>query len=253
MLPNVWDAGSAKVVAEAGFSALATTSAGIAFSLGRPDGGVTRDVMLARVAAITAAVPELPVTADLESGYGGALTDVEVTVAGAIAAGAVGGNLEDSDPSSGGALFPIEQAAERIAAGRAAADQQGLPFTLNARVDSFLREPDGALDDAVARAARYRDAGADCIFVPGVSDAETTAALIDGIDGPLNLVMGLRGEPLSVAELTALGVRRITVGGSLARATLGLVRRAALGLQDGQFDFTSGAIPHGELNALFGE
>jgi 2-methylisocitrate lyase-like PEP mutase family enzyme len=248
-LPNVWSPGTAKVVAAAGFEAVATTSAGIAFSLGMPDGQVGRAAMLAEVAAIAEAV-DIPVTADVESGYGPEPEDVAETVAGVIAAGAVGANLEDAES---GSLFEIERATERVEAAREAADRTGMPFTLNARTDSYLTGHPDPFRDAVTRAARYSEAGADCIFVPGVSDPSAIKRLVDAVDRPLNVVVGLTGEPLDLATYERLGVRRVSTGGSLARAALGFVRQAAEEMRDGgRFDFTAGAIAHEEIMRAFG-
>jgi 2-methylisocitrate lyase-like PEP mutase family enzyme len=249
VLPNVWSPGTAKVVAAAGFDVLATTSAGIAFSLGLPDdGSIGRERMLAEIAAIAEAV-DVPVSADVESGYGPEAEDVARTVTGVIAVGAVGANVEDA---VAGSLLEVSRAVERVEAARQAADQSGLPFTLNARVDSYLVGHPDPFADAVTRAERYRAAGADCVFIPGVSDERTIGRLVAGIGAPLNVVAGLSGEPLDLATYERLGVRRISVGGSLARATLGLVRRAAADmLEHGRFDFGAGAIPHAEINRIF--
>lgn len=248
-LPNVWSPGVAKVVAAAGFDSLATTSAGIAFSLGLPDdGSIGRETMLVQIAAITEAV-DVPVSADVESGYGPEPEDVARTITGVIAAGAVGANVEDA---VSGKLLEIGRATERIEAARHAADRGGMPFTLNARTDSFLVGHPDAFADAVARAERYREAGADCVFVPGVSDERTIGRIAEAVAAPLNVVAGLSGEPLDLAAYERLGVRRVSVGGSLTRAAFGLVRRAATEmLEHGRFDFTADAIPHPELNRVF--
>ena len=250
VLPNVWDPGSAKVMAQAGFSALGTTSAGIAFAAGVPDdGSMGRDAMTERIAAIAAAV-DMPISADIESGYAADADGVATTIRAVIEAGAVGANLEDADPARRGALFDADHAVERVAAARAAADRDGVPFTLNARTDGYLAGTPDPFTDSVARAALYVAAGADCIFVPGVADAPTIARLVDAIDAPLNVVAGLVGKPLDLAEFSRRGVRRVSIGGSLARAALGLVRRAAQEMLDGRFDFTDGAIGHAEINGL---
>jgi 2-methylisocitrate lyase-like PEP mutase family enzyme len=250
VLPNAWDPGSAKVIAEAGFPALGTTSAGIAFSAGLPDdGSIGRDRMVERIGAIAAAV-DVPVSADIESGYATDPEGVAATIRAVIAAGAVGANLEDADPARRGSLFALDDAVARVEAARAAADSEGAPFTLNARIDSYLTGASDPFADAVQRAARYVAAGADCIFVPGPSDAATIGRLAEAIDAPLNVVAGLVGEPLTLAELNRIGVRRASVGGSLARAALGLVERAAEEMRDGRFDFTAGAIAHAEVNRL---
>ncbi len=250
VLPNVWDPGSAKVVAQAGFPALGTTSAGIAFSAGLPDdGSIGRDAMVERIRAIAAAV-DVPVSADIESGYATDSDGVAATIRAVIGAGAVGANLEDADPARRGSLFALDDAVARVEAARAAADGEGAPFTLNARIDSYLVGSPDPFAEAVERAARYVAAGADCIFVPGASDATTIGRLAEAIDAPLNVVAGLVGEPLSLAEFGRLGVRRVSVGGSLARAALGLVEQAAQEMSDGRFDFTAGALAHADVNRL---
>ena len=250
VMPNVWDAGSAKVMAQAGFPALGTTSAGIAFSAGFPDDGrIGRDAMIERIGAIAAAV-DVPVSADIESGYAPDADGVAATIRGVIQAGAVGANLEDADPRRPGTLFEMDDAVERLAAARAAADRADVPFTLNARTDSYLVDAPDPFTEAVERASRYVAAGADCIFVPGGSEAPEIERLVEAIDAPLNVVAGLVGEPLGVAVLSRLGVRRVSIGGSLARACLGLVRRAAQEMREGRFDFTAGALPHAEANRL---
>ncbi len=252
VIPNVWDPGSAKVMEAAGHEVLATTSAGIAFAAGLPDdGSIGREAMLDRIAAIAAAV-RVPVSADVEAGYGEGPGDVEATIRGVIAAGGVGANLEDADPTRRGSLYEIERAAERVSAARCAADGEGVAFTLNARVDSFLVGHSDPYGDAIERAARYVAAGADCIFVPGISDEPAIAQIVQGVDAPVNVVAGLVGDPLDVATFSRLGVRRVSIGGSLARASLGLVRRAAQDLLGGRFDFTAGAIPHDEINRMMG-
>jgi 2-methylisocitrate lyase-like PEP mutase family enzyme len=252
VLPNVWDAGSAKVMARAGFAALGTTSAGIAFSAGLPDdGSIGRNRMVERIGAIAAAV-DVPVSADIESGYAEDPEGVAATVRAVIGAGAVGANLEDAERSSPGGLYALENAVAHVEAARAAADGEGAPFTVNARIDSFLAGASDPFADAVERAARYVGAGADCVFVPGATDAATIGRLAEAIDAPLNVVAGLAGKPLTLAEFGRLGVRRVSIGGSLARAALGLVERAAQELREGRFDFTAEAIAHAEVNRLMG-
>lgn len=249
VLPNAWDAGSARILEQAGFPALATTSAGIAFSLGRPDGSLTGPEALEHAGQIVAAVA-CPVTLDLEAGYGDDPAEVAATIAAAVATGAVGANIEDARPGQASGLFAADEAVARLEAARAAAPAG--TFVLNARVDSYLAGVDQPLDDALARAERYVAAGADCIFVPGVEDPEEIRALASGIGAPLNIVAGLTGASLDVAALGGLGVARISVGGSLARAALAYVDRAAREMaEQGTFGFTGDAIPHGELQRRF--
>ena len=250
VLPNAWDPGSARMLAQLGFPAIATTSAGIAWSLGVPDGGaVDLDTMLEKVAAIVAAV-DVPVTADLESGYGDDPQDVARTVLRATEIGVVGGNLEDTD---GGTLFGIEEATERITAARAAAPREA--FVLNARTDAYFFG--GASDpfaETVARAQRYIEAGADCVFVPGVNDEDTIRRLAAEIPAPLNIVAGLASHVIPAPELFALGVKRVSLGGSLARVVLTALERAGRELIDtGTLGFLDGALPYAEVQRRFAD
>jgi 2-methylisocitrate lyase-like PEP mutase family enzyme len=252
VMPNAWDAGSARVLAAEGFAALGTTSAGIAFAAGLPDHQrIDRDGMLRSVKAIVDAV-NVPVSADLEAGFAVAPDEAAETVHQAIALGAVGANIEDYTGVAAAPLFEESLAAARIRAIRKRADQSGIPFTLTARTDAYLVGHPDAFHESVRRANLYRAAGADCLFVPGVSDASTIGALVKAIDGPINVVMGLSGNTLTVAQLRELGVRRVSVGGSLARAALGLIRRAAREMREqGSFAFADTQIAHGELCQFF--
>lgn len=247
VLPNAWDAGSARILEQVGFPAIATTSAGIAWALGVPDGGsLDRATMLDHVGRIVAAV-SIPVTADLEAGYGDTAADIGQTVAEAAALGAVGANLEDMGPDG---MFGIGEAAERVAAARDAAPRG--TFTLNARTDTYLAgRTDDVFAETVERAARYLEAGADCIFVPGVVDAETIGRLATAIPGPLNIVAGL-ANTISAPDLFALGVKRVSLGGSLARAMLtGLERAGHELLESGTLGFLDGAISYADLQRRF--
>ena len=256
VLPNAWDVASAIMMVEAGFSAIATTSAGIAFAMGLPDGQfITRDRMLESVAQIVAAVP-VPVTADLEGGYGPGPEDVATTVRGAINVGAVGCNIEDSCDKADIPLFDIELACDRIRAGAETARSSNIPFVLNARVDPYLVRPGLAtanFTEAVKRANAYRAAGADCVFVLGPMDEETIGKLVREIDSPLN-VLGARGSAtrsLSVADLERLGIKRVSIGGSLSTAALGFVQRALRELHEsGTFSYAETALSHSEVNAV---
>jgi 2-methylisocitrate lyase-like PEP mutase family enzyme len=256
VMPNAWDAGSALVLAAAGFPAIATTSAGIAFSLGRQDYavsdarlGVSREEMFLRMGEIAAAVA-LPVNGDLEAGYGDTPEAVAATVRLAIEAGLAGGNIEDKRPRAG--LYDESLAALRIVAAREAIDACGSAFVLTARTDALQDTSAGAIATAVRRANRYREAGADCLFAPGPSDLATVRTLVKEIAGPLNVVMGLGTAEGNARELIAAGVQRISLGGSIARAALGFVRRCAEELRDaGTISYAAGQIPQGELNALF--
>lgn len=248
VLPNAWDAGSARILEQVGFPAIATTSAGIAWSCGVPDGGaLDRDTMLEHVGRIVGAV-NVPVTADLEAGYGDTPQAVGRTVARAVELGAVGGNLEDAAADG---LFGIDEATDRIAAARAAAPSG--TFVLNARTDTYFAGRAGdVFAETVERAIRYLEAGADCVFVPGVVEEDTIRRLAAAIPGPLNVVAGL-SNMIDAPTLLSLGVKRISLGGSLARAALSGLERAGRELLDsGTLGFLDGAIGYAELQRRFG-
>ncbi len=253
VLPNAWDAMSARLVEEAGARAVATTSAGIAWALGYPDGQkIPREAMLAQVALIARAV-RVPVTADVESGYGGgAPEDAAETARGVIAAGAVGLNLEDAPGRDGAPVVDAEDHAERIAAMRAAAREAGVDLFINARTDTYLRkvgDEAARLDETVRRARLYVEAGADGIFVP-LAPADVIGRLARAIDAPLNVIAG-PGSP-SVAELHALGVARVSLGPGLARSVMAHVRRASAEvLGAGTYAALAEQVPSPEANALF--
>jgi len=252
VLPNAWDAGSARIFVEAGFPALATTSAGIAFSLGYPDGEkISRDEMLAAVARITRRV-SVPVTADMEAGFGRPPDAVAETVRGVLAAGAVGMNLEDSVEER---LLDFDLSVARVRAAREAATAEGVPLVINARTDAFHPRtlPEGRqFAEAVRRGNAYRAAGADCVFVPFVGDSGTIERLVKAIAAPLN-ILGAPDAP-SLTALEALGVRRVTFGSAPMRATLGLTRRMAREWKEKGTYGTLAAygIPFAELQQLFG-
>ena len=249
VIPNAWDAGTARILEQVGFPALATTSAGIAWSCGLPDGGpLGVDTMFARVAEIVATV-DVPVSADLEAGYGDTPSDVGDTVARAVSLGVVGGNIEDG---AGGRLFDIETATARLAAARAAAPPGS--FVLNARTDAyFVGGVDDPFAETVERAHRYLDAGADCVFVPGVKDEETIRRLVAEIPAPINMVAGLTSPVIAVPTLFSLGVRRVSVGGSIARAAFSAVEHAGRELLDsGTLGFLDGAVSYAGLQERFG-
>jgi 2-methylisocitrate lyase-like PEP mutase family enzyme len=253
VLPNAWDAGSASIFIEVGFSALATTSAGIAFSLGYPDGErISRDEMLAAVSRITRRI-DVPITADMEAGYGLTPKHVAETARRVIDAGAVGMNLEDR--MEGKHLIDSALAARRVGAARAAADAAGVPLVLNARTDAFEAPelpPADRLEEAVRRGNAFREAGADSVFVPFVADRDTIEKLVQRIRAPLN-VLGTPNAP-TLKELAALGVRRVTFGSAPMRATLGLVRRMAREWKEKGTYGTLEAygIPFADLQKLFG-
>jgi 2-methylisocitrate lyase-like PEP mutase family enzyme len=241
LLVNAWDAASARIVEAAGAAAVATTSAGVAWSLGRPDGdALDRDAAVAAVARICGAV-SVPVTADIESGYGATPAAVAETVRAMVAAGAAGINLEDA---RGGALLDVDDQSSRIAAARAA----DATVFINARVDTYLRGL-GGFDETVRRATAYLAAGADGVFVPGVADPEVIAALVEAIPAPVNVMAG-PGSP-AVPELAKLRVARVSLGASVASAAYALVERAAReAFATGTYDAVAGGMDYGSMNAL---
>ena len=252
LLPNVWDVASARIVEQAGFPALATSSAGVAFALGYPDGErISREEMAAAVARIVAHVA-VPVTADMEAGYGRRPEDAAATVRAAIEAGAVGMNFEDSPGERGEPLLDEALQVERVRAAREAAVASGVPFVLNARTDVYLESvgaPETRLAHAVRRLNAYRAAGADCLFAPGVTDAATIGTLVKEVRGPLNVLAMATSPP--VPELERLGVARVSLGSGPMRAGLAVLRRLAQELRvAGTFGALAGAIPHAEVNKL---
>ena len=248
VLPNAWDAGSARILEHLGFPAIATTSAGVAWSCGVPDGGrIDRDTMLEHVARIAAAV-SVPVTADLEAGYADSADDVGRTVARAASLGAVGANLEDA---AAGELFGVDEAVDRVAAARAAAPRG--TFVLNARTDTYFVGTTGdPFAETVERAERYLEAGADCVFVPGVVEGETIRRLAEAIPGPLTVVAGL-ANTIDAPTLLSLGAKRVSLGGSLARAAYSALERAGRELLDtGTLGFLEGAVGYADMQRRFG-
>jgi 2-methylisocitrate lyase-like PEP mutase family enzyme len=257
VLPNAWDVASAKIFEAAGFRAIATTSSGVANSLGYPDGeAVSRDEMLGVIARIARGL-QVPLSADIEGGYAPGLDALKTTIRLVIEAGAVGINLEDGMHDGSHQLYPLEVAVDRIKAARSAADSAGVPIVINARTDVFLHaigEKSARFDHAVARANAYLAAGADCAFVPGPSDPGLIGKLDAAIHGPIN-VMALPGMP-SAPELEKLGVARVSMGGGPARAALTTVRRLAEELfKDGTYSsfISSETISHMEMNKLIAQ
>ncbi|MEH3067575.1 MAG: isocitrate lyase/phosphoenolpyruvate mutase family protein [Aeromicrobium erythreum] len=246
LLANVWDVASARIVEEAGAPAVATTSAGVAWAVGRADGNaLQRADAVAAVSRITGAV-SVPVTVDVEAGYAAGADGVERTVDAVLEAGAVGINIED------GALHP-DELVDRISAARRAALRAGVPLFVNARTDVYLgglTAPENLLAETLERAHRYLDAGADGVFVPGVGDRQAIATLVEALASPLNVMAGPGG--LSVAELSRLGVARVSVGSSVAQAAYAVARRAAAELFDaGTYESLARGLDYGELNSLF--
>lgn len=253
LLPNAWDVASARILEEAGCTAIATTSAGIAFSHGYPDGQrIFPGEMLEQVHRIAKAL-RVPVTADVEAGYGNRPEDAARTARGVIEAGAVGMNLEDATGDAEKPLVELSLQLEKIHAVKEAASSLEVPLVLNARTDVYLLQvghPDKRYDDAVRRLRAFREAGADCIFVPGVTDETTIARLVSDLGCPVNILAG-PGSP-TVPELRKLGVARVSLGSGPMRATMGLLRRIANELKSaGTYSALENAPPHTEMNRLF--
>jgi 2-methylisocitrate lyase-like PEP mutase family enzyme len=254
VIPNPWDPGTALYLQHLGFQALATTSAGFAFTRGLPDEvrAIPRDAMLAHIRDVVAATP-LPVNADFQSGYAHEPEGVAANVALCVATGVAGLSIEDSTGDEASPLYEDRLAVDRVRAARAAIDASGLPVVLTARCEAWLvGHPDPARV-ALERLAAYAEAGADCLFAPGVRDPLEIAAIVKAVSPkPVNVLVSAPGNDLSVSRLADLGVRRISVGSALARAAWGAFIRAARTLAtDGSFDGLAGAAPFGELNGLF--
>ncbi len=237
LLPNPWDAGSARVLAGLGFRALATTSSGMAYALGRLDGQVTPDEVAAHISALTAAT-DLPLSADLENGYGPRPEDAASAVTAAAAAGAVGGSIEDYDPA--GHLYEPSHAADRVAAAVEAARSLDFPFTLTARAENHIRgNPD--LSDTIARLQAYEAAGADVLYAPGLSTLDEIAAVCSAVGRPVNV---LARPDLTVADIVAAGAQRVSVGGSLTWVAVRALTEAATALLErGDLSVLAGRAP----------
>ncbi len=252
VIPNPWDAGSARILAGLGFEALATTSAGYAFSKGKRDSfaSLTRGEILDNAAEIIGA-SDLPVSADLEDGFGAAPEICGETIRLAAAAGLVGGSIEDATGDPARPIYDLSHAVERVQA--AAEASRKLPFLLTARAENFLWErPD--LDDTIRRLQAFSAAGADVLYAPGLPDIDAIRTVCAAVDKPVNVVMGLKGPRYSVAELSAAGVRRVSVGGSFARAALGALLRAAEEVKSsGTFGYAADAIPAATLSRLMSQ
>ena len=252
LLPNAWDVASARIFEEAGFGAVATTSAGIAFALGYPDGQhISRDEMLEAVSRIAAALT-IPVTADMEAGYGDRPEDAAQTAVAVIESGAVGMNLEDASADADHPLVDLPLQLEKIAAVQQAARTAGVSIVLNARTDVYLVQfgpAEKRYDQALRRLAAFRDAGADCVFLPGLRDAAIISRMVKDLDFPLNILAG-PGSP-SIPELQQLSVARVSLGSSPMRATLGLLGRMADELKTtGTYRSLENAPSHDDVNRL---
>lgn len=252
LIPNPWDVGTARLLEMLGFSALATTGAGYAFSRGVPDFAVGRSMMMNHLREIASGT-SLPVSADLENGFGNSPEAVAGTLLEAAATGIVGGSIEDATYRPEQPVYSVAAAAERIRAAAEAARSLSFPFTLTARAESHLVGRND-LADTIRRLQAYQDAGADVLFAPGLRSAEDIRSVVESVDRPVNVIMGFHGVQLTFHDLAAMGVKRVSVGGSLARAALGTFLSAARELRDhGSFEYASRAVSSAEINGMFGE
>jgi 2-methylisocitrate lyase-like PEP mutase family enzyme len=250
IIPNPWDVGTARLLAHLGFEALATTSMGYAFSLGRRDNTLNRQETMVYASAIASAT-NLPVSADLENGFGDAPEVVAETIRLAAASGVVGGSIEDATGRTDHPIYQLDEAIERVRAAVLAARTLPFPFVVTARAENHLHgRPD--LKDTIRRLQAYQDAGADVLYAPGLATKDDIAAVVSSVDRPVNVVMGLQGVQLSLSELSAIGVRRISVGSALCRAALGTFLRAAKEMRErGTFTFANQAASPKEVGAIF--
>lgn len=252
IIPNPWDIGSARILAHLGFEALATTSAGYAFSIGQRDNTVGRDKMMAHVREIVSAT-DLPVSADLENGFGDDPETVAETIKLAAEAGLVGASIEDSVdiPQSDHPIYELGFAIERVRAAVSVAHALPFPFTLTARAENYLFARRD-LSDTIKRLQAYQEAGADVLYAPGLTSKDDIKAVVSSVDRPVNVLMGMPGVRLSLLELSEIGVKRISIGSGLARAAFGAFLRAAREMKDhGTFNFADAAVSFSELSAMF--
>jgi 2-methylisocitrate lyase-like PEP mutase family enzyme len=250
IIPNPWDVGTARLLAHLGFEALATTSMGYAFSLGRLDNSLNREETLTNASAIASATL-LPVSADLENGFGDAPEVVAETISLAAQAGVVGGSIEDATGRAEQPIYEIEEAIDRVRAAVAAARYLSFPFTLTARAENYLHgRPD--LKDTIKRLQAYQEAGADVLYAPGLATKEDIAAVVSSVDRPVNVLMGLQGVRLSLDELSAIGVKRVSVGSTLCRTALAAFLSAAKEMREhGTFTFAAEAASPKEISAIY--
>ncbi|SMD07416.1 2-Methylisocitrate lyase, PEP mutase family [Kibdelosporangium aridum] len=254
IIPNPWDVGTSKILEHVGFEALATTGAGFAFSLGRRDGATDKDEMLAYLRSIAGATG-LPVSADLEEGFADDPDEVGEFILTVAGTGIVGGSIEDRGYGRGrvavGERYDIDIAAARIRAAVDAARTLPFKFLLTARCDNYLIGHTD-LDDTIRRLQAYQEAGADCLYAPGLTTKDEIRAVVSAVDRPVNVVMGLTGDPIPLAELEELGVRRVSLGSTLSRTALGSFIAAARELKEhGTFGFTDHAIAYADITAMF--
>jgi 2-methylisocitrate lyase-like PEP mutase family enzyme len=249
IIPNPWDIGTARLLARLGFEALATTSMGYAFSAGQLDNTVDRDRILKHISEIASAT-DLPVSADLENGFGDDPKTAAETISLAAAAGVVGGSIEDATGRPENPIYDKELAADRVRGAAEAARSLPFTFTLTGRAENYLHgRPD--LKDTIARLQAYQEAGADVLYAPGLASKDDIAVVVSSVDRPVNVVMGLQGVQLSLAELSAMGVKRVSVGSSLNRTALGAFLRGAREMRDhGTFTFAKDAASAREISAM---
>jgi 2-methylisocitrate lyase-like PEP mutase family enzyme len=250
IIPNPWDVGTARLLAHLDFEALATTSAGYAFSVGQRDNTINRHEMIAHVSTIASAT-DLPVSADLENGYGDAPEIVAETIRLAAAAGLVGGSIEDASGHPDHPVYEREYAVERVCAAVAVVRTLPFAFTLTARSENYLLgRPD--LRDTIKRLQAYQEAGADVLYAPGLTSKDDIAAVVSSVDRPVNVVMGLQDVHLSLSVLSAIGVKRVSVGSALSRAAIGAFLRAAREMREhGTFAFAEEAVSYRDISAMF--
>ncbi len=254
LLPNPWDPGTARFLQQAGFKALATTSAGFAFSRGLPDEvqALPREMILAHIREIVAAT-SLPVNADFQSGYADAPEGVAESVALCVATGVAGLSIEDATGDPASPLYDEGTAIDRVRAARAAIDISGVPVVLTARCEAWLVGHPDASRITLRRLAAFAAAGADCLYAPGVKDLDEIARIVKAVaPKPVNVLVSAPSGDLTLSRLTDLGVRRISVGSALARVAWGAFMKAARGMAEGSFEGLAGAAPFAELNGLFG-
>jgi 2-methylisocitrate lyase-like PEP mutase family enzyme len=247
IIPNPWDIGTSRILAKAGFKALATTSAGFAFSIGQRDGTVSRERMLAHISEIAEAT-ELPVSADLGNGFGDSPESVSETIRLAGSSGIVGGSIEDSTGATASPIYEKQLAVERIRAAAECARRLPYRFTLTARCENYLHGRKD-LSDTIDRLQRYQEAGADVLFAPGLTSENDIAAVIKSVGRPINVLIGFPEEQLSADRLSQIGVKRISVGSALSRAALGAFVNAVQEMSTlGTFTFARSALPSRDVN-----
>ncbi len=252
IIPNPWSVGTARLLAHLGFEALATTSAGYAFSVGQRDNTVDRDQVMAHVSALAGST-NLPLSADLENGFADSPEHVAETIQLAAASGAVGGSIEDATGRPEDPIYEKTLAAERIRAAAEAVHNLSFPFTLTARAENYLHNRSD-LKDTIQRLQAYQEAGAGVLYAPGLSSQADIAAVVTSVDRPVNVLMGLPGIQLDFEKLAAMGVKRISVGSALSRAALGAFLRAAREMKEhGTFTFADEAVSYRDLSAMFTE